>query len=681
VEVVGACPLDCPDTCSWVVTVEDGQAVRLRGNREHPFTRGALCAKVNGYLDHARAPDRLLHPLRRTGAKGEGRFERISWDAALDEIAERLRAVKAEHGGEAIWPFQGTGTLGFIQGLEGHAGRRLWNVLGASRHKMTACSVAGRVGAEYTTGTAAGMDPETFVHSKLILLWGTNPLTSGHHVWKYVLEAKKRGAHVVAIDPLRSRTAEQAHEHLAPLPGTDAALALGLLWVVVSLGAEDREYIAGHTVGWPEFRERILEFPPDRVAAITGLPEHRIVELGERIATTRPTAIRATMGMQRHAGGGMALRTLYAMPGVTGDWRHLGGGACYSTSGWFQGDMAALKRDDLLETSVRTLSMTLMGQILETAGVHALVVYGANPMASNPDQARVRRGLEREDLFTVVMEQFPTDTVDYADIVLPATMQTEHLDVHEAYGHMYLQLNSPAVAPPGECLSTTETFRRLARRLGLTEPALYDDDETLVRTFVGDATFERLRVKGFVRLDVPDPFVPYADGFPTPSGRLEFVSERARADGHDALPGYTPPAEATEGLALVAPASHWFLNSTFANKPDLRARAGGPRIEIHPDDAAPRGLETGDRARVSNARGAFEADVVVSDRVRPGVIASTKGHWLKHVRGGANINATVDERDADMGGGAVFHDNHVEVEAVVERHDGPLEERAAVPVS
>jgi anaerobic selenocysteine-containing dehydrogenase len=663
VEVIGACPLDCPDTCSWVVTVQDGEAVRLRGNRDHPFTRGALCAKVNGYLDHARAPDRLLYPLRRVGAKGEGRFARISWDEALDEIAERLKDVIARHGGEAIWPFQGTGTLGHLQGCEGKAGRRLWNVLGASRHKLTICSVAGGVGASYTTGTPSGMDPETLAQSKLILLWGTNPLTSGHHVWKYVLAARRAGAHVVAIDPLRSRTAEQADEHLAPLPGTDAALALGLLWVVVDRGAEDREYIAEHTVGWPEFRERILEFPPDRVAALTGLPEERIVALGERLATTRPTAIRATMGIQRHAGGGMALRTLYAVPGVTGDWRYPGGGACYSTS-WFRGNTRALRRDDLLRAPVRTLTMTRLGEALESGGVHALIVYGANPMASNPDQRRVRRGLEREDLFTVVMEQFPTDTVDYADIVLPATMQTEHLDVHDAYGHMYLQLNTPAVAPPGECLSTTETFRRLARRLGLTEPALYDDDETLARTLVGDEMFDRLRREGFVRLDVPQPFVPYADGFPTPSGKLEFVSERAARDGHDALPGYTPPAEATEGLALVAPASHWFLNSTFANKPDLRARAGEPRIEIHPDDAARLGLRTGDRARVENARGGFEADVVVSDRVRPGVVASTKGHWLKHIRGGANVNATVDERDADMGGGAVFHDNHVEVTAV-----------------
>src|SRR3954453_17663841 len=534
---------------------------------------------------------------------------------------------------------------------------------------MTACSVAGRVGAEYTVGTAGGLDPETFVHSKLILLWGTNTLTSGHHAWKYINAAKKAGAHLVAIDPLRTRTAGQAHEHLAPLPGTDAALALGLLWVVVDMGAEDREYLAQRTLGWEALRERVLGFPPDRVAHITGLPQERIVELGRRLASTRPTAIRATMGMQRHAGGGMALRVLYALPGVTGDWRHLGGGACYSTSGWFKGDMAALKRDDLLERPVRTLSMTRMGEALRKGGVHALVVYGANPMASNPDQASVRRGLEREDLFTVVMEQFPTDTADYADIVLPATMQTEHLDVHEAYGHMYLNFNAAAVAAPGECLSTTETFRRLARRLGLTEPALYDSDEQRARTFVGDELYERLARDGFARLDVPRPFVPYADGFPTPSGKLEFVSARAAADGHDRLPGYTPPAEAAEGLALIAPASHWFLNSTFANKPDLQARAGEPRIEIHPQDAAPRGLETGDQARVFNARGEFVAAVEVSDRVRPGVIASTKGHWLKHVRGRANSNATVDERDADMGGGAVFHDNRVEVHALHQPRD------------
>ncbi len=667
-EIFGACPLDCPDGCSWVVTVEDGVATRLRGNRDHPFTAGALCAKVNGYLEHTRAPDRLLYPLRRVGAKGEGRFERISWDDALAEIASRLHAVRSEWGGEAVWPFQGTGTLGYIQGLEGRAGQRLWNVLGASHHRMTACSVAGTHGARYTTGTAAGMDPETFADSKLILLWGTNTLTSGHHLWKFVLAARKKGAHVVAIDPLRTRTAERAHEHLAPLPGSDAALALGLLWVIVDMDAQDDEYLAAHTVGWEAFRSRILEFPPDRVAALTGVDEDRIVELGQRIATTRPTGIRCTMGMQRHAGGGNAIRLLYALPGVTGDWQYPGGGASYSTSSRFIADTAGLYRDDLLERPVRSLNMTRLGEgllDLDDPPVKALIVYGANPMGSNPDQTRVRRGLEREDLFTVVMEQFATDTVDYADIVLPATMQTEHLDVNDGYGHMYVSLNRPAVAPPGECVSTTETFRRLARAMGLTEPSLYDDDETLCRTLLGDARFERLWDEGWMRLEYPKPFVPFTDGFPTPSGRLEFFSERAAADGHDPLPGYTPPALAAgdedHPLALIAPASHWFLNTIFANKPDLMRRAGEPRITLHPDDAAARGLADGDHARVFNSRGAFFAAVEVSDRVRPGVVASTKGHWLKQVRGRANVNATVEERDADMGGGAVFHDNRVEV--------------------
>jgi anaerobic selenocysteine-containing dehydrogenase len=675
-DVFGACPLDCPDGCSWVVTVEDGVATRLRGNRDHPFTAGALCAKVNGYLEHTRAPDRILHPLRRVGAKGEGRFERISWDEATRVIAERLHDVRSQWGGEAIWPFQGTGTLGYIQGLEGRAGQRLWNVLGASHHRMTACSVAGTTGARYTTGTAAGMDPETFAESKLILLWGTNTLTSGHHLWKFVLAARKRGAHIVAIDPLRTRTAERADEHLALLPGSDAALALGLLWVVVDMGAEDRAYIAAHTVGWEAFRERILEFPPDRVAALTGLPEERIVELGRRIATTRPTGIRCTMGMQRHAGGGNAIRLLYALPGVTGDWQYPGGGASYSTSSRFVADTAALFRDDLLERPVRALNMTRLGEgllDLDDPPVKALIVYGANPMGSNPDQARVRRGLAREDLFTVVMEQFPTDTVDYADIVLPATMQTEHLDVNDGYGHMYVSLNRPAVPAPGECVSTTETFRRIARAMGLDEPSLYDDDETLCRTLLGDARFDRLWDEGWMRLEYPQPFVPFTDGFPTPSGKLEFASQRALDHGLDLVPGSTPASVATwdaeHPLALIAPASHWFLNTVFANKPDLRKRAGEPRITLHPDDAVMRGLSDGDDARVFNARGEFLATVEVSDAVRPGVVASTKGHWLKHVRGGANINATVEERDADMGGGAVFHDNRVQVTSLDRKPD------------
>jgi anaerobic selenocysteine-containing dehydrogenase len=677
-DVVGACPLDCPDGCSWVVTVRDGEAVRLRGHPEHPFTRGALCAKVNRYLEHSRAPDRVLHPLRRVGAKGDGRFERIGWDEALDEIATRLRDIIDGHGGEAIWPYQGTGTLGYLQGLEGRAGSRLWNVLGASHHEPTICSIAGRVGATYTNGTAVGMDPETFADSRLILLWGTNTLTSGHHIWKYIQAARDAGAYLVAIDPVRTRTAERADEHLAVRPGTDAALALGLLWVVVDLGAEDRDYIERHTLGWEKFRERIGEYPPDRVAAITGIEGERIVALGTRLAQTRPTGIRATMGLQRHAGGGMALRTISTIPGVTGDWRQPGGGVVYSTSGYFGANRPALFRDDLRERPVRSLVMTRLGEGLlevDDPPVMALIVYGANPLASTPDQGRVRRGLQREDLFTVAIEQFPTDTVDYADIVLPATMQTEHLDIHDGYGHLYLHLNTPAVDPPGECLSTTETFRRLARRMGLTEPSVFDSDEELLRTLLDSdhpsldgIDLDRLRRDGWVRMNYPRPFVPFADGFPTPSGKLEFLSQTAAQNGHDPLPAYTPPAEAGAGqlaerypLALVAPAAHYFLNTMFANDETLRRRAGGPRVVLHPDDADERGLRDGDRARIHNGRGEFTATVEVSDAVRPGVAASTKGHWVKHV--GANANATVPERDADMGDGAVYHDNRVEVEA------------------
>jgi anaerobic selenocysteine-containing dehydrogenase len=482
--VVGACPLDCPDTCSWVVTVVDGKAADLRGNPDHPFTRGALCVKVNRYLEHAAHPDRLLHPLRRVGAKGEGRFERVTWDEALDEIAERWKAIIARYGGEAIWPYQGTGTIGWIQGVEGPGGARLWNALGASKHLPTICSIAGRVGSAYTVGTACGMDPETFADSKLILLWGTNTLTSGHHLWKYVLEARKKGAYLVAIDPIRTRTAAQADEHLAPIPGTDSALALGLLHVVVSLGAEDRDYIERFTVGWEAFRERILEFPPARVAAITGLAEEQVVALGERLARSRPTGIRATMGIQRHAGGGMTLRTLAAIGGVTGDWQYPGGGLVYSTSGWFGANRAAFQREDLRPHPVRSLVMTRLADTLlevDDPPVMALLVCGANPVASNPDQNQVRRALSREDLFTVVLEHFATDTVDYADLVLPAAMQTEQADLHDGYGHLYLLWNEPAAAPPGECLPNSEIFRRIAAAMSFDDPGLCVPDEELAR--------------------------------------------------------------------------------------------------------------------------------------------------------------------------------------------------------
>ncbi|WP_067467388.1 molybdopterin-containing oxidoreductase family protein [Actinomadura macra] len=677
--VLGACPLDCPDGCSWVVTVRDGKAVNLRGNPRHPYTRGALCTKVNRWLERAAQPDRILHPLRRVGRKGEGRFERIGWDEALDEIATRLGDTVREHGGEAIWPYWGTGTLGYLQGLEGYSGRRLFNVLGASGHDADICSAAGAAGLEATIGSAGGMDPQDLAHAGLVILWGTNPLTSGHHVWKFVQEARKAGAWLVAIDPVRTRTAQQADEHLAPMPGTDAALALALLHVIVDLGAQDEEFLNRHTQGWSEFRERIAEFPPDRAAEITGVPADRIIALGERIARTRPTAIRATQGIQRHSGGGSTLRVLASIPGVTGDWARLGGGLTFSTSGHVKLNKAALYRDDLRPGPVRTLSMSRLGEGLldvREPPVAALFVIAANPLASTPHQSKVRRGLAREDLFTVVMEQFPTDTVDYADIVLPATAQHEHPDLHEGYGHLYLTWNEPAVAPPGECLPTAETFRRLARRMDLDEPSLYDSDEQLAEQLLASdhpwmagITLDRLRKEGFVRMSVPDPFLPYADGFPTPSGRLEFRSARAADAGLDPVAGYTPPAEVADAeraarypLALISAASHEFLNSQFGNNPELRRRNGGLTVRLHPDDAQARGLSEGQRVHVANDRGGFEAVLRITDQVRPGVAATTKGHWAK-LSGGANANAVVDERATDLGGGPVFHDTRVEISA------------------
>jgi anaerobic selenocysteine-containing dehydrogenase len=680
-QIRGACPLDCPDTCSWIVTVRNGEPVSLRGDPVHPYTRGSLCNKVRDYLNYARSPERLLYPLRRIGAKGSGEFIRISWEEALETIAGQLRDVISTHGAEAIWPYVGTGSMGLMQGIYG-AGRRLWNALGTSRHVVTICTIAGGFGTGYTLGdNRVGMDPETLRFSRLVVLWGANVLSTHPHLWRPILEARRNGASIVSIDPIRTRTAAASDWHLAPMPGTDAALALGLLNVVLKEGGEDREFIADRTVGWEAFRQRILEFPPERAAATTGLPLESVLELGKRLAGTRPTGIRIGIGIQRHGGGSMAVRTITCIPGVTGDWRHAGGGVCYDTRGFFGVNWAALWRDDLRPRQTRALSMTRLGEGLleiDSPPVKALFIYGSNPLASVPQQAKVRRGLARNDLFTVVAEHFLTDTARYADIVLPATMQIEHRDLLIAYGHLYIAWNEPSVSPPGECLPATEMFRRLARTMGLDTPALYDSDEAIARQLLESGhpslagiTFEGLKARGWMRLNYPDPFVPFANGFPTATGKLEFVSDRMAQAGLDPVAGYTPSHESSQRdtdlareypLALVTPANHYFLNSIFANVPRQRERSGSATLLIHPEDAIPRSIATGDEVRVANARGAFFAVADVSDRIRPGVVASTKGRWPGSSKQGATINATVDERDSDMGGGAVYHDNRVRVD-------------------
>jgi anaerobic selenocysteine-containing dehydrogenase len=645
-----------------------------------------LCNKVVDYLTYTRSSDRLLYPMRRTGPKGSGAFTRISWDEALDRIAGALNGVIAQYGGDAIWPIPGSGNMGLIQGTYA-AGRRLWNVLGASRNAYTLCTISGGHATGYTLGdNRIGMDPETFQFSKLIVLWGANVLSTHPHLWRYILEARKNGATVVCIDPIRTRTAEVSDWHLAPVPGSDGALALALMHVVLNEGKEDREFLAERTTGWDAFRERILAFPPSRAAVIAGLPEESIVELGKRIANSRPTGIRIGIGLQRHGGGGAAVRAITCIPGVTGDWKYPGGGAIYDTRGFYGLNWAALWRDDLCARPPRSRDMKRLGEILLSDGdspVQAFFVYGSNPAASVPNRRKVLCGLARENLFTVVADHFLTDTARYADIVLPATMATEHQDLLIAYGHLYLAWNEPAASPPGECLSTTEMFRRLARTMGLTRPELYDSDEMMACQLLNSGyrslegiTLGELKARGWMRLNYPEPFVPFAHGFPTPSGKLEFVSERMAQSGLESLAGYTPSHETSrcEGLegceyplALLSPANHYFLNSMFANVPRQQRRAGVPTLLIHPGDAAPLQIAAGDEVRVANERGEFLAIAEVSDRVRPGVVASTKGRWPGCSKGGTTVNATVDDRDSDMGSGAVYHDNRVRVERTAVR--------------
>ncbi|NMG29423.1 molybdopterin-containing oxidoreductase family protein [Aromatoleum evansii] len=680
--VRAACPHDCPDTCAMEVTVEDGRAVKIRGADDLPFTNGALCTKVAHYLERVYSDQRLLHPMKRVGRKGEGRFERISWDEALDTIAAKFAAIAADDP-RAILPYSYAGTMGLVQGES--MDRRFFHRLGASLLDRTICASAGAAGWKATMGASVGMDPEAIVDARLILIWGGNPVVSNLHGWRYILEAKRRGAKLVCIDPWRSQTAEKCDLHLAPWPGTDGALALAMMQVLIADGLIDREYVDAHTLGFKAMAERVQAFTPEWAAPLTGLPADAIRSLAREYGSTTPAAIRLNYGLNRCAGGATVMRNIACLPALTGAWRHPAGGALLSTSGNFPLDQQSLERPELYTAHhtrpPRTINMSAIGEALLGAGeppIRALYVYNSNPVAVAPDGTRVREGFMREDLFCVVHELFQTDTADYADILLPATSQLEHRDVHKAYGHLYALTNEPAIAPLGEAKPNSEVFRLLAARMGFTDAALREsDDEIAAQAFKRRDNRalgldpETLRTRGWVRLNLPRPFAPFAKGnFPTPSGKCEFFSESLAQRGLDPLPGWVPPHEspvsnpqlaARYPLAMISPPARNFLNTSFANLPRFREQEGGPKLEIHPDDAARRGIAAGERLRIFNDRGAFHAQAVVTERVRPGVVVCPSVWWRKLSGDGENANAVTSPALTDFGGGPTFYDCLVEV--------------------
>ncbi len=662
------CALDCPDACSILVSIEDGRAVRLRGNPAHPVTRGFLCGKVARYLEREYAPGRLLYPQRRVGAKGEGRFQRIGWDDALDEIAGRLKGITAEYGAESILPYSYGGSMGLLNGSG--MDRRFFHRLGASRLDRTICASAGAAGLTEALGFRYGTDPEHFRDARLIIAWGANTLGTNVHLWPFIVEARRQGARFYTIDPRLSRTGKLADKHFFIHPGSDAALALGLMHVILGEGLEDGDYIASHTSGIEGLAARVREYPPERVAALTGIPKDDIVALAREYATTRPAVIRINYGLQRSERGAMAVRAVSLLPALTGAWRQAGGGLLLTTSGAFQVDRTSLERPDL-GPPARTLNMSLLGQVLteqDQPPVKALVVYNSNPAAIAPNRNLVLQGLRRADLFTVVVEQFQTDTADYADILLPATTFLEHTDLYFAYGHYYLQLARQAVAPPGEARSNVEIFRLLAARMGFTDAAFEETEDEMMRAalasgspFLEDITLERLEREHFVRLRVPEPFLPFAaGGFGTASGRCEFHAETL---------DYTPPVESRLGdaalralypLELISPKADSALNSTFGNRADLDEETAA--VAIHPADAAARHITTGDLVRLRNHRGACALVARVEESVPAGVVSAPAVRWAKCAGDGHNVNVLTSDRLTDAGGGATFYSCLVEVE-------------------
>lgn len=674
--VHGTCHHDCPDSCGWHVTVQHGVAVQLRGNADHPYSAGELCPKVNRFIDRVYDPNRITTPLRRVGAKGEGVFEPITWSEAVTEIGARFGDIVHTHGPEAIMPYLSAGNQSL---LAMSFGDRFWHHLGASRVLGALCGATASAGAASTNGTGKALDPSELRHSKLIILWGTNTRLTNRHLWPTIEAARAEGATVVVIDPIRTMTADAADWFVQPLPGTDVALMLAMMHVLIRDDLVDHEWVQAHAHGYPELAAHVAEWTPQHAADICGLEATEIGALARAYGTTRPAAIRTLIGAEHHEHGAMFFRTLACLPALVGAWRDRGGGFARSVGVWSDElvDHHALSRPDLANGNVpRGLDMVRLGEVLTdptlSPPVHALVMIGVNPMVVVPNTELVRQGLLRDDLFTVVHEQFMTDSAKYADIVLPATTQIESVDVVISWGHLYLGWNEPAIAPLGESVSNSELHRRLAAAMGFTEPSLFDDDLTVLGQALPTVDLELLRKQGFVRVPYPDDGRPFADGvFPTETGKVLLFSERLARAGRPALPTFTAAAESAAGnpqlaqrfpFALLTPKQHTrFLNSSYSHLPKHGPLEGGPYVEMVADDAHRLGLVDGQMAEVHNDRASVTVPVKITERLRPGVVAIPWGWWSSQHADGKVANALTNDTRADWGGGVAFSDTLVGV--------------------
>jgi anaerobic selenocysteine-containing dehydrogenase len=654
------------------VDSESGRATRLKGNPEHPVTQGFLCGKVAKYLDREYNPNRLLYPMQRTGPKGSGQFERISWPQALETISKRLKSISAAFGPQSILPYSYAGTMGLLNsaGMD----RRFFHRLGASRLDRTICASAGTAALNAAMNTRLGTEPEQYPQSKLIIAWGANILTTNVHLWPFIVQARRNGARFVVIDPIRTKTASLADLHIPIHPGSDLALALAMAHVIFRDQLEDKSYCQ-HIHDLDEYRAVAADMPPSRAAQLTGISEQTIEQLAKDFATTQPAVIRVNYGVQRSDRGGRAVQAIVSLAAITGQFQYIGGGASLSTSGGFAFNRNALERPDLEPHPTRLINMTELGHALtslQDPPVKAMINYNSNPAAIAPDQSKVHQGLEREDLFTVVLDQFLTDTALRADIVLPATTFLEHTDIYLAYGHYYLQLARPALAAPGECKSNVEVFRALAKAMGFTDPCFDDSEDDMIRQllqsdspFLAGITLEKLDKQNFVRLNLGAPqgeFLPFKDGvFPTNHSQFVTGGESLR---------YTPPVESRFGVAntsgfpleLISWKNHDSMNSTFGNRPDVDNDTA--KVILHPTDAAKRNIGEGSTIRLFNERGSIEAVASLDDKlVQAGVVCAPSVRWPSKSPHGRGINVLTGQRLTDIGGGATFYSCLIEVEA------------------